>query len=195
MISFTKYALAATAMLGASACASTFDLVETQTDTALSSFEKVYIAPVETDLSGHPVRRSVRDVNRTRPVSERDQSRKASELTADLEREFAKHYILVDAPGPDVLTVGTTLTKLVSTRPTIADRSLPLGIDFSSVYLGGADYQVSLVANETVLATIEEETSSNSSFNDGLPRVGIWQDVDRSFNRFSRKLVSYVESN
>ena len=187
--------IAATAMIASAAHARTFDSIDIQTDTALSAFEKVYIAPIEIDFSEHRIRQNVRDLQGIRPVSERDQARKASDLIEDLQREFGKRYVLVDTPGADVLTVETTLTKLVSTRPTLADRRQTPTLDFSSVYAGGADFQVELIAGGTTLATIEDNQSRDSNFNDGRPRVGIWQDVDRSFNRFSRKLARYVSRN
>jgi len=198
MTSLIKSALALTAaasMLTSVAHADTFDTVEFEADAILSTYEKVYIAPVEVDFSEHRIRRNIRDINSIRPVSELDQARKADDFAEDLEREFGKRYTLVDAPGEDVLTIETTLTKLVSTRPTIADRrATNVNLSFQSVYAGGADYQIQLSEGDTLIATIEENQSSNT-LNDGRPRIGIWQDTNRSFNRFSRQLARYVERN
>lgn len=198
MTSFIKRALALTAaaaMATSAAHAHPFDSIETETEAALSGFTKVYIAPVAIDFSEHRVRRTVRDSTGFRQVSERDQSRKAEDLAEDLEREFGKRYTLVNAPGEDVLTIETTLTKLVSTRPTLADQRQTINLSFRSLYAGGADYQVELTTGDTLLATIEDNQTNQSNLNDGRPRVGVWQDTDRSFNRFSRQLARYVESN
>ncbi|MEO9968640.1 MAG: DUF3313 family protein [Hyphomonadaceae bacterium] len=198
MTSLIKRALAftaATTMVAAAAQAAPFDAIDRATDAPLYSYEKVYIAPVETDFSEHPVRRSTRDLRGFRPISERDQARKASDFAEELQSAFGKKYLLVDAPGDGILTIEATLTKLVSTRPTIADARSRTGLSFSSLYVGGADYQINLIEGSTLLTRIEEKQSNNSNLNDGLPRVGIWADADRSFDRFARQLARYVENN
>ncbi len=182
--------------LAAAAFAGPFDTINLEVETPLSGYEKVYIAPVEVDFGDEPIRRNTRDLRGLRPVSEADKTRKAKDLQEDLQREFGKNFELVEAPGDDVLTVKTTLTKLISTRPTIADfNSSNLGLDFRSVYLGGASYEITLREGEQLVGTIEENQTRVGSFNDGQPRVGIWQDTDRSFNRFSRQLARYVKKN
>ncbi len=187
---------AATLTLASVAHAGPFDTVTLETDTPLSSYEKVYIAPVTVDFGDQRIRRSIRDIRGLRPVSERDQARKSGDLAEDLQREFGKRYILVDAPGDDVLTVETTLTQLVSTRPTLADARLTnANLSFQTVYAGGANYQVTLREGEQVIGVIEDNQTRNNNLNDGRPRVGIWQDADRSFNRFSRQLARYIEKN
>ena len=198
MTSFIKHALAftaATTMVATTAHAAPFDTIDRATDAPLSSYEKIYIAPVEVDFSEHQIRRNLRDRRGVRPVSESDQARKAEDLSEDLERAFGKKFTLVDAPGDDVLTVEATLTKLVSTRPTIADSRINIGLSFNSLYVGGADYRINLTEGETLLATIEERQSQDSNLNDGRPRVGIWSDADYSFHKFSRQLVRYVQNN
>ena len=195
MTSFIKHALAftaATTMVATAAHAAPFDTIDRATDAPLSSYEKIYIAPVEVDFSEHQIRRNLRDTRGIRPVSERDQMSKAEDFAEDLEQVFGKKYTLVDAPGEDVLTVEATLTKLVSTRPTIADLTAQIGLSFGSIYVGGADYQINLIGGETLIAAIEEKQSQDGSFNDGRPRVGIWSDADYSFRKFSRQLARYV---
>ena len=198
MTSFIKRAIAltaATTMVAAAAHAAPFDAIDRATDAPLTTYEKVYIAPVEVDLSEHRIRRNLRDTRGVRPVSERDQMSKAEDFAEDLERVFGKKYTLVDAPGEDVLTIEATLTKLVSTRPTTADFRNQTGLSFSSLYVGGADYQINLIGGETLIAAIEEKQSRDGNFNDGRPRVAIWADADYSFNKFSRQLVHYVQNN
>jgi hypothetical protein len=189
------FAGAALALAG-TAHAGPFDAVSLASDTSLATYEKVYIAPVNVDFGDQPIRRNIRDLRGLRPVSDRDQALKADDLADDLQREFGKRYILVDAPGEDVLTVETTLTKLVSSRPTIADRrDASVNLDFRSIYAGGADYLVTLREGDQLIGTIEENHTRNTSLNDGRVRAGIWQDADRSFSQFSRQLARYVQKN
>lgn len=186
----------ATLALASAAHAGPFDDVSLTSDTSLATYEKIYIAPVSVDFGDQPIRRNIRDLRGLRPVTDSDQARRADDLADDLQREFGKRYVLVDAPGEDVLTVETTLTNLVSSRPTIADRrDASVNLDFRSIYAGGADYLVTLREGDQLIGTIEENHTHNSSSNDGRVRVGIWQDVDRSFSRFSRQLARYVQQN
>ncbi|MEM7663826.1 MAG: DUF3313 family protein [Pseudomonadota bacterium] len=174
------------------ASASPFDELTKSGDDALATYQSVYIAPVQVDLPTD-TRRSVRDINSPRPVTERDQALRAERLQRDLTRAFGKNFELAEAPGEDVLTVETTLTGLRSSRPTIADQSAEVLLDFNSVYAGGADYTVRLSEASNVLVEIEERDRSN--LNDGRPRVGVWQDADRSSRRFSTRLAKYVRNN
>lgn len=188
-------ALAGIAMattLPACASGSNFDTVDVQSEKSLASFEKVYIAPVSVALDPE-TRRSVRDIRSDRPVSEQDQERQARELHEDLTRAFGQSFEIAEQPGPGVLTVDTTITRLVSTRPTIADASNTPGISFDSLYAGGADYDVTLRENGTVLAEIAD--ARQTSLNDQRPRVGVWQDADRTHSEFSRQLARYVSKN
>ncbi len=176
------------------ACASgPFDTVEVASPATLAAFDKVHIAPVMVMLDPE-TRRNVRDIRSERPVSEADQRRQAEELREDLIRAFGESFELAEAPGPGVLTVEATITRLVSTRPTIADASsVTVGLDFDSLYAGGADYEVTLREADTVLATIAD--ASQTSLNDQRPRVGVWQDADRMHGEFSRQLARYVSKN
>lgn len=175
------------------ATAAPFDNIETQAATPLAGFEKVYIAPVSVDLP-EDTRRNFRDDDRERPVRERDQVRKAEDAHKDLVRAFErKNFVVVDAPGADVLTVETTITSLRSSRPTLADYDSHIGLDFNSFYAGGADFDIRLSQEDTVLVEIEEDFQTR--LNDGRPRVGIWQDVDRATQRVASRLVRYVSKN
>ncbi|MEM6899673.1 MAG: DUF3313 family protein [Pseudomonadota bacterium] len=186
-------ALFLTAAMTSPALAAPFDEITKTVDDTLASYESVYIAPVQLDLP-EDTRRTVRDIRSPRPVTERDQTRRAERLQRDLTRAFGNNFELVDAPGEDVLTVETTLTGLRSTRPTLADQIAEVQLDFgSTVYAGGADYAVRLSEADTVLVEIEESDKSN--LNDGRPRVGTWQDADRSSRLFSSRLARYVRDN
>lgn len=190
-------AVALAALLGNSftAQAAPFDKITVENTVELSSFEKVYIAPVQVELDETTFRRQLRRSGNTqRPVSESDQARRAEEAHEDLVQAFTKReFTLVDAPGEDVLTVETVLTRLDSTRPTIADFSEQISLSFQSVYAGGADFDIRLSQNDTPIAQIDENV--RTFLNDGRPRVGVWQDTDYATRRVARKLAKYVRNN
>jgi len=172
------------------AIAGPFDKIETVSETPLASFQKVYIAPVKVELDESNLRRSVRDLSGDRPVSETDRARKAQDSYEKITRAFGKKFEIVDAPGEGVLTVETTIKKLVSTRPTLADfREIP-SLSFDSLYAGGGAFDIRLSQNDTPLVDISDNYTTN--FNDGLPRITTWQDYDRASSRIARKLVRYV---
>ena len=98
--------------------------------------------------------------------------------------------VVVDAPGPGVLVVETTLTRLESSRPTMADYQREPGLGFESVYAGGAALSVRLSRDGSEVASLSDRYVG--SFSDGTPRIGIWQDTDRAFTRWSRQLPSWV---
>lgn len=177
----------------ASANAAPFDTIKRIDTVELSNFEKVYVAPVAVDLADKEVRRNIRDIHSDRPVSDRDKARKAQDAYEDIVRALGKKFEVVDTPAPDVLTVEATVTRLTSTRPTLEDYSTIIGLNFSSVYAGGADFNVRLKQGETLIADISDSYQTN--FNDGRPRIGIWQDYDRVSKQFARKLARYVERN
>ena len=177
------------------AIAAPFDEIETVNAAPLASFQKVYIAPVKVELDETNIRRSVstfRNGRNDRPVSDRDQALKAQDSFEDIAKAFGKSFEVVEAPGEDVLTVETTITKLVSTRPTLADYRVIPGLSFDSIYAGGGEFSIRLSEGETVLTEISDNYITN--VNDGLPRIAIWQDYDRASKRIARKLARYVKS-
>lgn len=177
-----------------SAAAAPFDKVETQSTIPLSNFQKVYIAPVVVELDEENFRRNIRDTRSDRPVRPRDQELKADDTYEDLVRAFErKDFTLVDAPGADVLTVATTITGMDSSRPSLADYDVNVGLNFNSVYAGGGEFKTRLSQGDTVLTNITDEQTT--SLNDGRPRVAVWQDFDRVSARFARKLAKYASKN
>lgn len=184
--------LSASMALPAAAGAASFDNVTLTTDRQLSGFESVYIAPVKADLN-LDVRPFDRSGYGDRPISDRDIGDKIADFQRNLERAFSKSFTLADAPGPGVLTVEATLTDLASTRPTLADYSHKISLDFRSVYAGGAEVTFVLSEDGDVLATIGDRNFG--SFADGRPRVGVWEDADYSFGSWSRRLVKFIQQN
>lgn len=180
--------------------ASSFDKVEVTTEQELSTFRKVYIAPVEITLADDDPRllserRRTSYVRSQPPVDEEEQTRKAQDLHKQLTRRFSSQFTLVDAPADDVLTISAEITRMLPSRPTAGQRRRGVGaLDFGgSVSAGGVDYTLQMSAGETPLYNITDSYRSN--LNDGLPRTGVWQDANRSFNRFSRQLLRFVQNN
>lgn len=198
MTPFYKLSLIAiaslTLSLGQTASAAPFDEVSTVSDTSLAGFQKVYIAPVTVELAETRTRRNLRDIDAQRPVSDKDKERRAKDTYKDVVQAFSKKFEIVDAPGADVLTIEMVVTKLVSSRATLADFGVSPRIDFSStIYAGGADFDVRMSQGDTLLVEISDSNITNLS--DGFPRNGTWQDYNRVSNRFARKLSKYVSEN
>lgn len=189
--SFLIAAAFSSASAFAPAFSAPFDKIQGDTEAALAGFEKVYIAPVKVELADKRVRRSIIDRNSPRPVSQSDKALKAQDAYEDIVRAFSKKFQIVEAPGSDVLTVEAVVTKLISSRPTLEDYNQQATLNFQSVYAGGADFDVRLLQGDAVLVEISD--SNRTSFNDGRPRIGIWQDYDYVSNRFARKLARYVQ--
>lgn len=166
-----------------------FDKAQVMQPAALSNVRSVYVAPVALELPAAE-RRNDRRADAPRPVTARDAETRAAELTAALRRGFAKDFTVVDAPGPDVLVVEATLTRLESSRPTMADYQREPGLGFESVYAGGAALSVRLSRDGSEVASLSDRYVG--SFSDGTPRIGVWQDSDRAFSRWSRQLPSWV---
>lgn len=199
-----RSALAASALLATGvslpAHAGPFDTLETsETAVALSEYEAVYIAPVVMDLKFDAQFRNVRRIQRpdpdeSRPMSDSEIERKANDLHKDLGQALGKQMTIVDAPGEGVLTVEATVTRILPSRPTQEELGRRVSLQFAgSISAGGANINVALSENGASLAQIGENYKGN--LNDGFPRVSMWQDADRAYDRFSKKLARYIKKN
>ena len=166
-----------------------FDQAQVMQPAALSNVRSVHVAPVALELPA-ATRRGDRRADAPRPVAARDAETKAADLTAALRRAFAKDFTVVDAPGPGVLVIEATLTRLEASRPTMADYHREPGLGFESVYAGGAAMDVRLSRDGSDVAVLKDRYAG--SFGDGTPRIGVWQDTDRAFSRWSRQLPAWV---
>jgi len=182
-----KPLLIALALLATPALA--FDQAQVMQPAALANVQSVHIAPVTLELPA-AARRGDRHGDAPRPVASRDAEAKAADLTAALRRAFANDFTVVDAPGPGVLVIETTLTRLEASRPTMADYQREPGLGFESVYAGGAAVDVRLSRDGSDIAVLKDRYVG--SFGDGTPRIGVWQDTDRAFSLWSRQLPSWV---
>lgn len=182
-----KPLLLAVAMIAMPALA--FDQAQVMQPAALSNVQSVHVAPVALELPAAARRAGARG-DEPRPVAARDAEAKAAELTAALRRGFAKDFTVVEAPGPGVLVIEATLTRLEASRPTMADYQREPGLGFESVYAGGAAVDVRLSRDGSDIAVLKDRYVG--SFGDGTPRIGVWQDTDRAFSLWSRQLPSWV---
>lgn len=201
---FVKSALVAAALSLAGAAlpaqAGPFDQLEvTETTTTFSQYDRVYIAPVIMDLTFDEQFRQIRRIQRprrgaTRPMTEAEVERKANDLHKDLVQALGKRLTIVDAPGEGVLTVQATVTRIIPSRPTGAELNQRIGLQLGgSISAGGVDIDAELSENGVSLAQIGEDYKSNLT--DGIPRINIWQDADRGYDRFARKLSRYLARN
>jgi hypothetical protein len=166
-----------------------FDQAQVMQPAALANVQSIYVAPVTLELPAG-ARRNDRRPDAPRPVSVSDAEAKAADLTAALRRGFAKEFTVVEAAAPGVLVVEATLTRLEASRPTMADYQREPGLGFESVYTGGAAMNVRLSRDGSDIAVLKDRYVG--SFNDGTPRIGVWQDTDRAFTRWSRQLPQWV---
>ncbi len=200
---FVLSAITLTASPLSTAHAAPFDNVAiTGTKTkSFSSYDAVYIAPIQLSLpqNGEKTLRRTRlglSTNagrRFRPISDRDRDRKANDLYGELSAALERNFELADSPGVGILTIKTTLTDLRSTRPTIADYSNQINLSANSLYTGGASIIIVLSEDGSEIANISDKF--DTSFNDPRPRVGIWEDADRAFERWGRNLRKYISKN
>ena len=166
-----------------------FEQAQVMQPAALANVRDLHVLPVALELPA-AARRYERSSDAPRPVAPRDAEAKAADLTAALRRGFAKDFNVVDAPGPGVLVVEATHTRLEASRPTMADYHREPGLGFESVYAGGAAFNVRLSRDGNEIAVLKDRYVGN--FGDGTPRIGIWQDTDRAFSRWSRQLPNWV---
>jgi len=192
----TLAAITALATAASPAIAAPFDSLSlTQEDKSFSTYEKVYIAPIEMELDQRETPKRPKFSSRRDPyVPQDDQAKKAADLYDTLSITFSKHFEVVAEPGPGILTISPKLTRLVPSRLTLSARATTLGRDVNrTVYAGGATFDVTLSEGETVLASLEDRYAT--SFADETPRVSFWQDADEAFGFFSSKLSRYIRKN
>lgn len=181
-------ALAATAALGAAAAsAHPFSSVDISDRAKLAAFTSVHVAPVATDLP--EVARYDRSGG-ARPVDPADAAEKAADLGRKLEEAIGRIFTLASGPGPGVLTLETTLTRLQSSRPTRADYRREPSLDFRSVFAGGAAARFSFSEDGRGLGAMTGDFEG--SLADGWPRAGVWTDADRAFSLWARAMPGFI---
>ncbi|MBS3896484.1 DUF3313 family protein [Silanimonas sp.] len=171
------------------AAALAFDQVRIADPAALQGVRQVYVAEVALDLP-EPAHRFALRSGEPRPVRPQDAAAQAAALGAALRRGLDRNFELVTAPGPGVLVLRPTLDGLASSRPTFADFDRQPGLSFRSFYAGGASLRLQLERDGRPVAEISDRYTG--SLADGMPRIGVWQDSERAFSRWSRQLPEVV---
>lgn len=180
-----KTALAATAFAIVAVCggaAAAFDRASVVSGANLSKYPSVYVAPVKVSLD-----------QSERKVTARDASAKAADLRNDIVGAFERSHTITTGPGPDVLTVSATLTRLVANMPTLADYEDNPSLSSHSIYAGGAAFEATLSSPSGELASVSDRY--DGQLDDRRPPVAIWEDADRAFNSWARRLQDFVEEN
>lgn len=167
-----------------------FDETQVLRPDALAGVQAVYVAPVALDLPAPASRFERQRGEGERAILPRDAQAKADDLAAALRRGLDREFSIADAPDPGVLVVEPTLTRLASSRPTMADYRETPGLGFESAYAGGAAVSLRLVRDGQEVAVLKDRYVG--TFSDGTPRVGIWQDADRAFSSWSRQLPTFI---
>lgn len=170
--------------------AAAFDRVALADPAALQGLRQVHVAETQLALP-EPAHRFALRGGEPRPVRASDATARAEALTRALRRGLGDAFELVEAPGPGVLVVRPRLDALASSRPTLADHARQPGLSFQSVYAGGASIHITLERDGREVGQLTDRYTG--SLADGMPRVGVWQDSDRAFSRWSRQLPELLQ--
>jgi hypothetical protein len=186
------------ALLGASllsapaAFAGDFSSVSLTGAKKLSEFKAVHVAPVQLALEQTGGYR--RGGNSARPIDETSAQHKA----VDLQREFLEAVVgklgLSKVDGPGILTITATLTKLEPNGRTVEDYKGNAGLSpmsSSKVEGEGAAVRIELSENGQSLGVISDD------YDDSLTQKGdgVWEEVDRAFEKWASELVEVISSN
>lgn len=182
---------AACLLICAPASAGGFDGETIQTDKKLASFQSVHVADVRLTLE--PASSYRRNGSDPRPVDDNDAQAKAGDFREELIDALDGAFTIASAPGAGVLTVEATLTKLEATRPTMGDYAQQPGLGFDSVYAGGAAMRIAFSEAGAPLGEVSD--AYEATLSDGRPRIGVWEDADRAFSSWARRLVKFVGEN
>lgn len=168
------------ALAGGSATA--FDRASVISGAKLAGYTSVYVAPVKVSLD-----------STERPVAPKDASAKAADLRRDIIGAFEASHAVTSGPGPDVLTISATLTRLTANMPTLADYAETPGLSPRSIYAGGAAFEATLSSSAGELAFVADDY--RGLIDSRRPPVAIWEDADRAFASWARRLQDFVEEN
>jgi hypothetical protein len=176
--------------LGGGALAGGFDTQAIAADADLSSYSSVHVADVATSLE----RASSYDRSGSgaRPVDADDAAQKAADLREALVAALSRDFSMASGPGAGILTIEATLTELNASRPTMGDYSREPSLGFQSVYAGGASVTIAFSEAGKPLGDVSDDYAS--TLGDGRPRIGIWDDADRAFESWARRLPDFIKS-
>ncbi len=87
-----------------------------------------------------------------------------------------------------------TLIKIMPNRPTLHEMTKRIGLNYSSVGLGGAEIEAHLIAADgSDLGTMQYRYFSNNLY-DNSTGMTTWFDARRAFDRFSRRLAKELKA-
>jgi hypothetical protein len=179
--------------LATPAAAGGFDSVDLSGQKKLSDFKAVYVAPVELALDRRGGYR--RGGGSARTVDENTAAHKAVDLQRALLEQFvAAKFDLSRGPGPGILTVSATLTKLEPNGRTVDDyKSSPSLSPMSSsrVEGEGAAVRIALSENGASLGTVADDYDDTRL----AASESVWAEVDEAFALWASGLVEVVKSN
>ena len=196
-----RSALAALSLLALTACATAtgpeaagrFDRFDGDA-ASVAAYDRVHVAEVAVgpDVEARLKLNRLSSIgDDERPLGQRDIDRNVEALTEAVRREVSGAAQLADAPGPGVLTIALTLTRVDANRPTMAEQRANPALSFDSIALGGASVSGELREGEVVLARFEDE-SQLARINDPSIGIGIWTEADRYYRQLAGKLAGLL---
>lgn len=158
-------------------------------ETALKSFDAVYIAPVTAseEITRRIGYRPFGPQDRTRPLSEREITEQRERLAKVLADRLGRDRRLARAPGQGILTVQAELTALDANLATFSELSNNPSLDPRSVSLGDAAVRVVLSEGNRTIAVIDDSVV-RPNFNEPNIAAGIWITANRFYDRLADKL-------
>lgn len=170
-----------------------FDTVSLSGGAKLSDFRIVHVAPVQLALSNGGEYR--RGGNSARPVDPAIAQYKAVDFQREMLEALVKSRSLSKTPGPGILTISATLTKLEPNGRTEEEykRSPSLSPMSSARVDGqGAAMRIELSENGVSLGVISDDFNKN---NRNRPSDRIWDEVDEAFETWAAGLAELISSN
>ncbi|MEM9839683.1 MAG: DUF3313 family protein [Pseudomonadota bacterium] len=196
-ILFASVALAlaacATGVTGPDA-ASRFDRFTVVTTKDFTGYERVHIPrpAVGPDVQERIGARTRGIRNDVRPLGQRDVDAMVDRLHRDMQSAVGEVVTLVEAPGPGVLTIKTTVIDLDSNRPTQQELALEPSLSLQSLYAGESSIEFEFLENGELLAEARDTDNVVSLQDQAIIGAGIWTTAQQHFRQVSNKLAALL---
>lgn len=171
-----------------------FEAVETADFTGYDKvhLERPVAASEITDRVGRrvllsPTRRS------ERPLGQQDIDENLDRLLRELTIALQDQVELVEAPGPGILTISTTLTELDANRPTQAELVANPGLSMQSISTGAAAVEIELSEDGRVLARLSDSDQVAGLADPEAQTNMIWGTANWFYSRLGRKISALLE--
>lgn len=181
------------------ACATTdeprldrFDTVDIGGLADFTAYDTVYLVPsvASDEVIEQTQIASFRPGQDEQPLDEADITKKLADYDDTLKKALGAKVTLVEEAGPGVLVVKTTVTALESNRPdlTRAGRSYP-GV--TRVFaIGDAASTFTFSVDGEAIGTLSDTDNEQVLTQRGFLPIGVWETVDRYFDRSAANLAS-----